>query len=353
MRGTIDYFDVAVAGGGPSGAVTALCLARRGLRVALLEATHFGGDRFGETLPPEINPVLRELGLWDAFAALDSVHAPGIVSAWGADSPAEQDFISNAHGSGWHIDRNRFDAMLCREAVVAGATVFLDCPAQPARISGGGWRIGAVNAAFLVDASGHSGLRIDEEHAYETDDTLLAIAVRLNSAQSSDLRTIVETTPQGWWYTAPVPNGQTIAMFFTDPVIYANDGIVLGEQLEHAPLTAHRLQSGTMLSSRVLHAPSACRLKMFGDGWTAVGDSASAYDPLSGRGIFKAFRHGAAAADAITTGGMDEYVARVRHEFEEYVRQRRMHYASEQRWKESIFWRKRNGARGREGKNLL
>ncbi len=333
--------------------MTALCLARRGLRVALLEATRFEGDRYGETLPPEINPVLRELGLWDAFAALDSVPAPGIVSAWGANSPTEQDFISNAHGSGWHIDRNRFDAMLCREAVVAGATVFLDCMAQPSRTSGGGWRIGGVNAAFLVDASGHTGLRLDEEHAYEMDDRLLAIAVRLSGTQSPDLRTIVETTSQGWWYTSPIPNGQTMAMFFTDPVIYANEGIVLGEQLEHAPLTAHRLQSGTMLSSRVLHAPSACRLKMVGDRWTAVGDSASAYDPLSGRGLFKAFRHGAAAADAITAGRMDGYVARVRREFEEYVRQRRMHYASEQRWPESIFWRKRHGARGPEGKDLL
>lgn len=333
--------------------MTALCLARRGLSVALLEATRFGGDRYGETLPPEINPVLRELGLWDPFAALDSVHAPGIVSAWGANSAGEQDFISNAHGSGWHIDRNRFDAMLCREAGIAGATVFLDCVAQPSRISGGGWRIGDVKAAFLVDASGHTGLRIDQEHAYEVDDRLLAIAVRLSGTQSSDLRTTVETTPQGWWYTAPIPDGQTIAMFFTDPVIYANEGIVLGEQLEHAPLTAQRLQSGTMLASRVLHAPSACRLKMFGDGWTAVGDSASAYDPLSGRGIFKAFRHGAAAADAIMAGGMDEYAARVRREFEEYVRQRRMYYASEQRWQDSIFWRKRNGDRDPEGKGWL
>jgi flavin-dependent dehydrogenase len=322
--------------------------------VALLEATRFGGDdRYGETVPPEINPVLRELGLWDAFAALDSVHAPGIVSAWGANSATEQDFVSNAHGSGWHIDRNGFDAMLCREAGVAGATVFLDCPAQPSRISGGGWRIGGLKAAFLVDASGPAGLRIDEEHAYEVDDRLVAIAVRLSGTQRSDLRTTIETTPQGWWYTAPIPNGHMIAMFFTDPVIYANEGIVLGEQLEHAPLTAHRLQSGTMLSSRVLHAPSAFRLKMFGDGWTAVGDSASAYDPLSGRGIFKAFRHGAAAADAITAGGMDEYAARLRREFNEYVWQRRMHYASEQRWQESIFWRKRLGARSPEGKGLL
>ena len=105
-----DFFDVAIVGGGPAGAVSALCLARRGFRVALVEATRFEGERYGETLPPEINPVLRELGLWDVFSGLGPVQAPGILSAWDAGSPTEQDFISNAHGSGWHIDRNRFDA---------------------------------------------------------------------------------------------------------------------------------------------------------------------------------------------------------------------------------------------------
>ncbi len=127
---------MAIAGAGPAGAVTALCLARRGLRVALFEATNFGNDRYGETLPPEMNPVLRELGLWDVFSALNSVQAPGIVSVWGSNAPAEQDFLSNAHGCGWHIDRNRFDAMACREAARAGAAVFSSCPARPCQADG-------------------------------------------------------------------------------------------------------------------------------------------------------------------------------------------------------------------------
>jgi flavin-dependent dehydrogenase len=344
-RKTAEYFDVAIVGGGPAGAVTALCLARRGIRVALLEATRLEGDRYGETLPPEINPVLRELGLWDAFSALNSVPAPGIVSAWGSAIPLEQDFISNAHGCGWHIDRNRFDAMLCQEGAAAGVSIFLACQVRPERISDGvvnmNWRLGDINAAFVVDAAGRTGLRLDDAYDYEKDDALLAIVLRLSGADTTDLRTVIETTPQGWWYTAPLPNGQMIAMFFTDPEIYSNEGIVPGDQLEHAPLTAHRLRSSRILTSRVVHAPSACRAKMSGDGWLAVGDSASSYDPLSGRGIFKACRHGAAAAVAISTGAMDDYDTRVRREFDEYVRQRRTHYASERRWPESIFWQKR------------
>jgi len=325
--------EVVVAGGGPAGAVTALCLARRGFRVGLFEASNFDNDRYGETLPPEMNPVLRELGLWDAFARLGSVEAPGIVSVWGSTSPSQQDFISNVHGCGWHIDRNRFDAMICREAVAAGAVLHPGCAARPE----------AGDAQLLVDASGRAGLRLDAEHTYRRDDMLLAIALRLKGAPGTDLRTTIETTPQGWWYTAPIPDGQTMAMFFTDPDIYATEGIVVGEQLEHAPLTRARLAPCGIVTSRVLHVPSACRAKMFGEGWIAVGDSASAYDPLSGRGIYKAFRHGMAAAGAIAEGTQTEYAARVTHEFDEYVLQRRMYYASERRWPDSAFWRKRIG----------
>src|SRR4051812_18404995 len=101
-------YDVAVAGGGPAGSTVALCLARAGRRVALFEATDFDQDRYGETLPPEINPLLRHLDLWDAFQALQPVPGPGVVSIWGDPLPTKLDFLRGVHGTGWHIDRARF-----------------------------------------------------------------------------------------------------------------------------------------------------------------------------------------------------------------------------------------------------
>ncbi len=116
-------YDVAVLGGGPAGAATALELARRGRSVVLLEATRFDGPRVGETLPPEANPLLRRLGVWDAFLASGPLESPGIVSVWGSPRPSETDFIANRHGPGWHVDRNAFDALLCAAAADAGADV--------------------------------------------------------------------------------------------------------------------------------------------------------------------------------------------------------------------------------------
>src|SRR5436305_8839949 len=112
-------FDAVVIGGGPAGATAALCLARRGATVCLYEGDP--AERCGDTLPPEINPLLRDLGVFDEFLSLGPIATPGIVTAWGAAEPYAQDFIRNPHGCGWHIDRRRFDEMLCRLAAGAGA----------------------------------------------------------------------------------------------------------------------------------------------------------------------------------------------------------------------------------------
>jgi flavin-dependent dehydrogenase len=338
-----EEFDIAVAGAGPAGATISLCLARNGLRVALLEATTFHAERYGETLPPEINPVLRGLGLWDAFQALAPLEAPGIISTWGHPTPYENDFLNNPHGPGWHIDRNQFDAMLAGEAVKAGARLFTNRRMNACTSEGNGWNLDGISARTLVDASGRTGVRINGECQREYDDTLLAITLRIGyqNSRPTDLRTSIETTPSGWWYTTPLPTNNTLAMFFTDPETYTTEGISIADQLRHAPLTNARLRSGRIVHSQVVHASSSCRTKIHGADWIAVGDSASSYDPLSGRGIFKALKHALAAAKALENGheALARYGDQVRREYEHYVRQRRLHYASEQRWTDRPFWR--------------
>ncbi len=339
-------FDVAVLGGGPAGSIVSLCLARGGWRVALLEATEFKGHRYGETLPPEVNPVLRELGLWDAFQSLSPIAAPGIISAWGSPVPEEQDFLRNPHGSGWHIDRNGFDEMLCLKAADAGAKLFLKNRALPLGLPS------EVKADFLVDASGRNGLRMETGYSREEDDTLIAIVLHVHhaggrfSTAQRDMRTCIESTPSGWWYTARLRH-ETIAMFFADPDEYTEVGIAPREQLADAPLTRSRLQSGNVVRSQILRVSSSLRKEIFGTNWMAVGDSASSFDPLSGRGIFKALRQGVIAANALDArlrgndDPMSEYGSLVRSEFDDYSRQRRQYYAGERRWLDQTFWRGR------------
>jgi flavin-dependent dehydrogenase len=133
-------------------------------------------------------------------------------------------------------------------------------------------------------------------------------------------------------------------MFFTDPAIYRQEGISVDDQLKAAPLTTRRLGSERVKASQVVHVTSSCRKTIFGDRWLAVGDSASSFDPISGRGIFKALHYATSAAAAIAArlnGSTDptlSYASQVRKEFDEYVRQRKLYYSSERRWLEHHFW---------------
>ncbi|HKB48513.1 MAG TPA: tryptophan 7-halogenase, partial [Ktedonobacterales bacterium] len=251
-------------------------------------------------------------------------------------------------GPGWHVDRNRFDAMLCRQAVAAGAVSFERCRADAAERDAEWWRVGEIRARVMVDATGRNG-RIGPDGERETEDRLLAIVLRLTYPHGTppDLRTYVESAPAGWWYSAPLPQGETIAMFFTDCGVYAREGVVLEEQLGQASLTRSRLLGAEAVGTRTVYVASSCRRTIAGEAWLAVGDSAASYDPLSGMGIFKALRQGTNAAIAVDgylrgdTELLAEYAALVRGEFDAYVRRRRAHYAAEKRWTGREFWDKR------------
>jgi flavin-dependent dehydrogenase len=161
--------DVAVLGGGPAGSATALELARRGRDVVLLERSRFDGPRFGETLPPQINPLLRRLGAWDVFLACGPLESPGTISAWGSPFADETDFVANPHGNGWHVDRNAFDAALCELAARAGVRVCVGTAVSSCRrdAEDGTWtvstanaQVGSLRARFVVDATGRNGVRL-------------------------------------------------------------------------------------------------------------------------------------------------------------------------------------------------
>jgi 2-polyprenyl-6-methoxyphenol hydroxylase-like FAD-dependent oxidoreductase len=109
--------DVVVVGGGPSGATTALLLARRGHRVVLVDRARFPRDKAcGEGLMPPGVAVVRRLGLYDQVMAsgarpLDGVsyqQEGGHPSAY-AEFPAPR---PGAPAAALGIRRTTFDAVL-------------------------------------------------------------------------------------------------------------------------------------------------------------------------------------------------------------------------------------------------
>ena len=339
-------YDVAVVGGGPAGSVAAMRIARLGWKTVLVE-----GDadqpRYGETLAPESNPLLRQLGLWEALQRSHPVESPGIVSYWGTDVPHQQDFISNPHGPGWHVDRRRFDAELRLEAERAGATVINRLRVSHIVREQGEWRLNHIRARYLVDAAGRNGLRIDAPATREIDDCLLVQILRISYQRSGprDWRTVVAAAPSGWWYWSPLPDGDAIAMLFTCREEYAGlRRLAPAECMRTAPAICELVRSGHFATPRWIAASSSIRKAAHGTGWIAAGDSHTSFDPLSGRGIFNALRSASIAADAAHAelqhgpAAVAAFEATERQKFMDYVRQRRLYYLLEQRWSSNPFW---------------
>ena len=245
------------------------------------------------------------------------------------------------------MDRNAFDKMLFELASHAGVRTVLGTAVSSCRRDAGGtWALRtarddiAVRARLVIDAGGRNGIRLGDDGGRVVDDTLVAVFLQFahDDGPPTDLRTLVEAAPDGWWYSAVLPAGRTVAAFFVEPDFYVDRGVGLAEQLGRAPLTCARVGRARLVRSDIVRVSSSVRTCVAGDGWAAVGDAAASYDPLSGYGITKAFSNANALADAVVSGDISTYACGVRHAFDAYVAQKRAYYALERRWADAPFW---------------
>lgn len=338
--------DAVVVGGGPAGAVTALLLARARAAVVLYEQSRHDALRLVETLPPSVNPLLRRLGLWERFGALEATPSYQPESVCGAAELPDRSFISSSHGHGWHVDRARFDAMLVDAAEQAGARVLRG--AQVGKVSriDAGLRVEAnepVLAATVVDATGRTArvARALGANRAQLDRMVCAARVfAIGSEPAGD--TYIEAAPDGWWYASPLPEQRRIIALFTDAheVLRSRLATVDGwtgalARTEHVGDLARGVPCGTI---RVTTGTSHELDPAVGDDWIAVGDAAFAVDPLSSGGVAFALRSAEAAADVLLGGDRSAYQKLIADEASEYRRLQAEIYGWEHRFADAAFW---------------
>lgn len=360
--------QVVIAGGGPGGVAAALILVRQGRRVLLVDGAEDDGFRIGEAVPSAVRPLLRDLGVLDSFLADGHLPCYGNISIWGSDEPTASDFIFDVNGHGWHLDRARFDATLRDASRDIGAEVVSSTRLIGAVRGGAGWRVtlttrGAcdeeVLCDWLIDATGRRSAVARRVGASRLrDDILVAFyaCFRATVATDRDSRTVVESAPDGWWYTALVPSGERVVAFLTD-----------ADLVDHAALLsttgfAKWLDSSRYIRSLLLEhgyeavgpvrgtdAGTARLDRVVGAGWAAVGDAAVSFDPLSSQGILTALFTGLRAGQAIDRAlagdptELDRYVRRLDEIDRAYRRHHAAYYAAEGRWLDRPFWRRRLG----------
>jgi len=362
-------WDVAIVGGGPAGCATALALRRRGVdRVLVADGGHADGARVGESVPPDIRVLLDRLGVWDAFVC--EAHEPclGSCSSWGEAALGYNDFLFNPHGAGWHLDRRRFDAFLAARAIASGAEIRSGTRFERVERTRRGFRLrptaigghtsDSTDADVVVDATG-AGSRVARQlgaaaHAHDRLTCVTAFASLPASSRLTRL-TLLEAVEYGWWYAARVPGNRVAIAVASDAdivkarLLHRSEGwqrALAGTKYVSADVAGCSFDSAGALTVRI--APSYLLEPAAGPGWLAVGDAASAFDPISSQGIYKALADGLRAADTIASflgGGRfaaSSYHGAIAERFAEYRRTWHYFYGVEQRWRSSPFWSRRH-----------
>ncbi|MCC7091746.1 MAG: FAD-dependent monooxygenase [Nitrosomonas sp.] len=366
-------YDVVVVGGGPCGLAASLRLANNGLRVALIEKGSYHQPRVGEHLPASAMGVLQELGISAICSdATSHLHCAGVVSWWGNEhTPHELDYFYHPFGHGLNLTRPQFDRQFADHVRRQGTLILEHAKIQQLSWTGAAWRIDIVTeevrccmeTQFVLDASGKSAsiARTQASHIIAWDAQIALIRNYHSCAGPINDRTthiVIEPCEIGWWYFAPLADGQGVCMFITDPdlidlrkhSIENSWRVVLGKTRAVAPI----LQSFATMSKPVVCSARSQRLDhFFSDRWLAIGDAAMAFDPLSSQGITKGLRHGWMAGQVVIrylsgeTAAIAHFSQDLEAIFSEYIATRAGYYATEQRWADSLFWRRRHTSTGK------
>jgi flavin-dependent dehydrogenase len=352
---------ITIVGAGPAGCAAALTLRRYlpDLPVALVTRSGHAGDgapAVGETLSPGVLPLLAYLGLREEFLAQAHLPCGGTASAWGSDKLLERSYLFTGRGNGWHLDRSAFDAWLLACAKRAGVVCIQSRVITAIRIEQQ-WSIeleqgNVLRTASIVEASGRSSWLLRQHDARcQRNDGLVAEAHWFNhdGTEPATEGALVESTIDGWWYSASLPSRRGVAMFMTDHDLRPQSS--WERRLAAAPATCARLALWQPTGETAIRAAHSQRAeRAVGDGWVAAGDSAAAFDPISALGIGFSLRSGMQAARVAVAAlhneiaPADEYASSVTRIYDDYRARLRGIYEQERRWTDSPFWARRQTA---------
>jgi geranylgeranyl reductase family protein len=319
-------YDVAVVGGGPSGAACAHWLADRGHDVVIVEKKRFPREKTcGDGLTPRAVKQLDDMGLGSALA--EHHRFDGLRSiAFGQTLELPWPDVPGLPRYGYVITRHDLDELVAERATKAGATLRQGCEAVAPIVQGGfvtgltvvekdnGRSPKEINARYVVVADGANSrfgraLGTQRDRAYPQG---MAIRGYFTSPRHDepwieshlDIRDRSGNVLPGYGWIFPLGDGRVnvgIGLLSTFSQWKAvNTSHLMDAFVDHAPA------SWGISPETSCGAPTGGRLPMgfsvgprVGPTWLVVGDAAAAINPFNGEGIAYAYETGRLAADVL------------------------------------------------------
>lgn len=358
------HYQVVVLGAGVAGLSAALALAQQGIKVAVFDKQTAQKQSFGECVHGTIQPILAELKLFDSFIKDAHFELQGYQIDWDELGHHERSLITSPYGTGWILNREKFDTSLISAAIEAGVDIFWQSRLTEFSEQSDGWQLHfmqpdtsqyVVESNFIVDATGRARTLTRKLNiAEKKGDSLVACCAHLNHSGSGAIarqEAVIHSSLNGWWYLAPFSNSKATLCYFTDndldmPKTFSE---LVELAYEHASLAPY-LDSCDLNDNaqmKITPAYSSCIAKSVGNNWLAVGDASCSYDPLSSYGITSALGSAFYASKAITRWFigqpqyLKEYEALMQDSFLSYLPMKNEEYEKVTQFN-SPFWRRRN-----------
>jgi len=310
-----DNFDVIIAGAGPAGSSAAIHLARRGLRVLLVEQKKFPRPKLcGEFISPECRQHFEKLGVAAAMsgAGPSMISETVFYSARGHHISIPSRWFGEPAALG--LSRAVMDDVLLRRAQDCGVSVL-----EGASISEPLIKDRAVTGVKLklegsehdfrapvtIDATGRARILTRKLAQRRSKPKLVAFKVHLRNTRVAPNACEIYFYPDGYGGLSTIEGNVSNLCFITSAeqvkLHHSDPETVMREAVMKNERAAYTLKKATPESEWL-----SASWESFGrqrpspaKGLLAIGDSAAFIDPFTGSGMLMAFESGELASDVI------------------------------------------------------